>query len=257
MRDVGLLDRDSGVPLYVQLRDHLRARLQASEWGEDDVMPTEEELLEQFGVSRATVRRALGDLVHEGLIVRRAGLGTYPRPPEMLLRMERFLSFSDDLRRRGLQPSTRLLGARPVDSRALPEEVALEFGSSRFVEIVTLRLAAGRPVVIFNHQFPADRFGFLLDEDLDDPNLSFYDLIVRRHGIAYANAIGEITAVEATEEEGRLLEIPATRSRALIELRTRSYDDDGLLMEYSRAVVRTDRYALTFGSDWRNSSSHG
>jgi GntR family transcriptional regulator len=252
-----MLDRESGVPLYVQLRDQLRSRLHAAEWREDDALPTEDELLEQFKVSRATVRRALGDLVHEGLIVRRAGLGTYPRQPEMLLRMERFLSFSDDLRRRGLQPGSRLIGVKVIDTGDVPEELALEFGSRQLIDIVTVRLAAGRPVVIFNHQFPADRFGFLLDEPLDDPELSFYELIVRRHGITYSNAAGEITAVEATDDEAQLLEIPSSGPRALIELRTRTYDDQGLLVEYSRAVVRTDRYALTFGSDWGHGSSLG
>jgi GntR family transcriptional regulator len=249
--DAGGLNRDHGVPLYVQLRELLRSRIQAGEWGEDDAMPTEDVLAAQFTVSRATVRQALTDLVHEGLIVRRAGLGTFPRPARMILRMERFLSFSDDLRDRGLRPGARLLGVRLTDAAEAPEAVAREFGTSRLISISTLRLASERPVVVFTHLFPAERFNFLLNERLDDPQLSFYELIVRKHGIRYARARGEIAAVAATPEERALLELAADVPQPLIELRTRTYDEDGVLMEYSRAVVRSDRYGLTFNTDWR------
>jgi GntR family transcriptional regulator len=252
MREDGVaLSRDSGVPLYVQLRELVRIRIQAGEWREDEALPTEEVLAEAFAVSRATVRQALTDLVREGLILRRAGLGTFPRRAQMILRMERFLSFSDDLRERGLAPGTRLLGVSLVDASALPEAVAREFRTARFISISTLRLAAERPVVVFTHLFPADRFGFLMAEQLDDPELSFYELIVRRHGISYGRAVGEISAVEATDQECGLLELPEDGKRSIVELRTRTYDEDGVLMEYSRAVLRTDRYALTFSTDWR------
>jgi GntR family transcriptional regulator len=250
MQESAALSRDSGVPLYVQLRELLRSRIQGGEWGEDDALPTEELLAEQFAVSRATVRQALTDLVREGLILRRAGLGTFPRRAQMILRMKRFLSFSDDLRDRGLQPGSRLLNVGRADASALPAAVAREFGVDRFISISTLRLAAGRPVVVFNHLFPAERFTFLLDEQLDDPELSFYELIVRKHGIRYARAVGQIAAVEASAEERELLEL-ADAPLSLIELRTRTYDEDGVLMEYSRAVVRSDRYPFTFSTDWR------
>src|SRR5207244_1562317 len=109
------LTRDSGIPLYVQVREALRERLLAAEWGPEQPLPTEENLVEQFGVSRATVRQALADLVQEGLIVRRAGLGTFRREPHMVLRMERFLSFSADLRERGARHESQLLTVEQTD----------------------------------------------------------------------------------------------------------------------------------------------
>jgi GntR family transcriptional regulator len=251
MQETPALSRDTGVPLYVQLRELLRSRIQAGEWGEDDALPTEDVLAAQFTVSRATVRQALTDLVRDGLIMRRAGLGTFPRRAQMILRMERFLSFSDDLRDRGLRPGSRLLDVSLTDLSQVPEAVAREFDASQLISISTLRLAADRPVVVFRHLFPAERFKFLLDERLDDPDLSFYELIVRKHGIRYARATGEIAAVEATPQEREFLELSDGAPSSLIELRTRTYDDDGMLMEYSRAVVRSDRYALTFSTDWR------
>lgn len=250
--DTPALSRETGVPLYVQLRELIRSWVQGGEWDEDQALPTEDALVARFAVGRATVRRALTDLARDGLIVRRAGLGTFPRRPQMIMRMERFLSLSDDLRDRGLRPGSRLLEVASTDARELPEAVAQEFGTGRLIKITTLRLANGRPVLVFTHLFPEARLGFLLDEQLDDPELSFYELIARRHGIRYARATGEIAAVEASAEERELLEVDDGAPGCLIELRTHSYDDEGLLIEYSRALVRSDRYALTFRSDWRH-----
>lgn len=251
MSEIALLSRDSGIPLYVQLRELLRARILGGEWGEAETLPTEDVLSTSFGVGRATVRHALADLVREGLIVRRAGLGTFPRPPKMMLRMERFLSFSDDMRERNLEPSSRLVNVELADASALPEAVSREFDSLRLIHVATLRLADGRPVVVFDHYFPADRFHFLMSERLDAPDLSFHDLIVRRHGIRYARADGEIAAVILSDAEADLLDCGDHRPYPTVELRTRSYDENDVLIEYSRAVVRTDRYALTFASDWQ------
>jgi DNA-binding GntR family transcriptional regulator len=251
MSEAAVLSRDSGIPLYVQLRELLRTRILGGEWGEQDTLPTEDVLATSFRVSRATVRNALDDLVQEGLIIRRAGLGTFPRPPKMMLRMERFLSFSDDMRERGLEPTSRLLNVELTDGAILPDAVAREFGSVRLIHVATLRFADGRPVVVFDHYFPADRFQFLMSERLDASDLSFHELIVRRHGISYARADGEISAVVLSDAEADLLDCGHDRPVPTVELRTRSYDENDVLIEYSRAVVRTDRYALTFASDWR------
>jgi GntR family transcriptional regulator, N-acetylglucosamine utilization regulator len=247
-----VLSRDSGIPLYVQLREFLRERIQRGDWAPEDPLPTEESLVEQFGVSRATVRQALTDLVREGLIVRRAGLGTFPRQPHMVLRMERFLSFSDDLRERGIAHESRLIEVEETGREALPDAVAFELPKAGVIRIRTLRLADDQPVLVFEHNFPADRCAFLLDERLDDPQLSFYDLVVRRHGISYARAVGEISAVIAADAEARLLELPD--GAPVTELRTRTYDERDRLVEYSRAVLRADRYRLVFGTDWRTAA---
>jgi len=251
MVEAPTLSRDSGIPLYVQLRELLRSRILKGEWGKNDALPTEDVLANSFRVSRATVRQALAELVQEGLIVRRAGLGTFPRPPKMMLRMERFLSFSDDLRERGVEPSSQLIGVELSDVGDLSDSLAREFGPIRLIHIATLRFADRLPVVVFDHYFPADRFHFLMSEDLSAAGLSFHDLIVRKAGIKYARATGEISAVLLSDDEASLLGCGDAAPYPIVELRTRSYDENDLLIEYSRAVVRTDRYALTFVSDWR------
>jgi GntR family transcriptional regulator len=167
----------------------------------------------------------------------------------MMLRMERFLSFSEDLRERGIRHRCQLLSVKTTDGSELPAGLALELPNGGVIQVSTLRFADEQPVVVFEHNFPAERCAFLLDERLDDPSLSFYDLVVRKHGLVYARAVGEISAVIVTPAEAELLELRP--GAPVTELWTRTYDDRDRLVEYSRAVVRADRYSLVFGTEWR------
>lgn len=72
-----MIDRNSPVPLYYQLKQHLKRRMEGGDLRPGDRLPTEMELCDEFGISRAPVRQALTELVREGLIYRRAGQGSF------------------------------------------------------------------------------------------------------------------------------------------------------------------------------------
>jgi len=71
------IDRSSPIPIYHQLRDIIRSQIEDGTWGPGQSIPTEQELCHTYAISRAPVRQALGELVNEGLLVRRPGLGTF------------------------------------------------------------------------------------------------------------------------------------------------------------------------------------
>jgi multiple sugar transport system substrate-binding protein len=75
-----MIDRDSPVPLYYQLKLHFKRQMESGELCAGDRLPTEMELCELFGISRAPVRQALTEMAREGLIYRRAGQGTFVAP---------------------------------------------------------------------------------------------------------------------------------------------------------------------------------
>jgi len=238
----------TGVPLYVQLRESLRERIRSGEWGLSDPLPTEQALSEQFELSRSTVRQALVDLVRDGLLVRHPGKGTFPRQPALVLRMQRYLSMRDDLLERGVRPGARVLSAEQVEAGSPLIHPSLAPIDESVIRIYELRLADDRPAVVFEHYFPTDLCGFLLDEPLDDPELSLYDVVARKHGVSYDRAIGELKATVANGEEATLLDV--AEGTPLIEVVTKTFSPEGRVVEYSRAVVRTDRYAFMLDSDW-------
>ena len=236
-----------GVPLYVAVRETLLRRIQAGEWGPARPVPREQDLCEEFAVSRTTVRQAVGDLVNRGLLVRKAGKGTFVREPKMFLQARRYLSFRDDLRERGVEPASRLISTRA----AKPHDPILRgspFGSSGAVHIRTLRFADGKPVLLFDHLFSPKLGNQLLRDDLADRNLSIRELVVEKHGVTFVRAAGEMSATAAGEEEASLLEVePLT---PLIRLRTQTFGAAGTVVEFSDALIRTDRYTISVFSEW-------
>src|SRR4029079_10240925 len=110
---------DGPRPKHAQLSDVL-ADLAAHRLGPDAAIPSERELMTTYDVSRATVRKAIDSLVDDGLLHRIHGKGTCVARPRLESRLH-LASFSQDMRRRGLTPSTRLLS---IDQDRPPTDVA-------------------------------------------------------------------------------------------------------------------------------------
>ena len=91
-----MIDYNSVIPLYEQVANALRGDIQGGAFDATKRLPTEEELAEKYGISRITVRRAVGDLVEEGLVEKKQGKGTFIRAPKMHKDMNRSgMSFTE------------------------------------------------------------------------------------------------------------------------------------------------------------------
>ena len=77
---MAIVDRNSAIPLYYQIKQYFRQQIETGELKPGDQLPTEAELCERLGVSRAPVRQAMAELAREGLIYRRAGAGSFVAP---------------------------------------------------------------------------------------------------------------------------------------------------------------------------------
>jgi GntR family transcriptional regulator len=245
--DVELSD-ETGVPLYIQIRNLLRERIRLGEWAADDPMPTEEELVAHFGVSRTTVRQAMSDLANEGLVVRQAGRGTFARQPLMVVRMQQWHSLTTDIAQRGLRPSKRILVVEKLDARMTEiAHRASELAEGEILHLQSVRYANEVPIVVLDNYFPHELCGFLAELELDDPEFSI-ERALSEHGIELTRANGEISAVRASAHEAQYLKI--ARGSPLVEIATKAYNADGRVVEYSRGVVATERYPLALYSDW-------
>ncbi len=143
---MSLLERDSPVPLYYQLMQLLRRQIASGAWQPGDKLPPEEQLTEQYGLSRTTVRQALKELELAGLISRERGRGTFVSRPKLAHSPQPRYSLTDFLRRQGLRPGWRLLSAgwavAPVD---VAQSLGLEPGE-RAHYLRRLRLADEEPI---------------------------------------------------------------------------------------------------------------
>lgn len=103
------LERSNPLPLYYQLKEVLRQQIRAGHLAPHTAIPSEPELVARYHVSRATVRQALTELVHEGLLYRQHGKGTFVCEPRIQQTLSELASLTEELRRRGKKPGGLLL----------------------------------------------------------------------------------------------------------------------------------------------------
>ena len=138
-------EADDDTPRYVQLARKLANAIQAGVWKPNEVLPAERELCEQLSVSRVTLRQALDAVAEQGLISRRQGAGTFVTPHiEHLL--SSLISFSETLRRKGYEPSTKWL-EREIRAGTAEEVTRLGLSPNAQVAVLTrLRSADGKVI---------------------------------------------------------------------------------------------------------------
>src|SRR5215471_6136578 len=140
--------RNSPVPRYHQLKEILREKIRAGELKPGDLIPSERELSETYGISRMTARQAITELVNEGVFYREQGKGTFVTRNKITQQLMRLTGFTEDIRSRGQLPSTKVLVAemRPA-SEVVAEKLRISMGQLVFC-IQRLRLADGEPLAI-------------------------------------------------------------------------------------------------------------
>src|ERR1700692_76714 len=120
------LERSNPLPLYYQLKEVLKQQIQAGHLDPHAARPSEPELVAQYHVSRATVRQALTELVHEGLLYRQHGKGTFVCEPRIQQTVSELRSLSEEIRSRGQRPGGLLLVSELVrGSEAIRDQLRL------------------------------------------------------------------------------------------------------------------------------------
>lgn len=244
------IDRRSGIPLYLQIRDKVRALIAHHQLGAGDALPSEAELQQAFHVSRATVRHTLALLEREGTVERHQGRGTFVALPRLRRTLPELTSFSEHLAGQHIRSSSRLLaferlqsGAAPTASVSADEpSPADHFPGHPVVRFIRLRLASDTPVGVHTTLTPAwlaDAIGLTEEHLRRDPGFSFYAAI-EGHGQRLAWAEEHLVARGAGPKEAELLGVrPGTPVMSVLRL-SRSAGDEPI--EAVRAVYLGDKY---------------
>jgi GntR family transcriptional regulator len=219
------------------IRARLRERIAATRPG--DRLPGERELAARWGVARMTVRHALDALVVEGLVERRHGSGTYVLP-QPVVRFLGLTSFTQDMRERGLVPSSQLLDFGPaIADDTLAAQLRITPGE-RLQVFTRLRLGSGEPMALETVWVPAVLVPSLTEEDLAG---SLYEVLARRYRIVTGSATVTIEPVLPDERTRSLLAIPA--DQACLRLRMIDADTRGRVIMLADCTYRGDKYQLS------------
>lgn len=218
-----------------QLRQQLLALIEEN--GGGGRLPPERELSERFEVARETLRRSLHELEKEGLLQRRQGAGTFVSG-QPVLKQPQLLSFSEEMRERGLTPSSELISARQIAAGAkLAQRLRLVPGSP-LLELRRLRMANDEPMALETVYLSQALLPGLEPQDLAQGSL--YEILERQFGLTIRSASQQIQATVLSEEEADVLDVPAFSPALLIE-RT-SLSSSGEILEYAKSLYRADRY---------------
>jgi len=230
--------RNSPLPRYYQLKEIMRERVQSDEWKPGDLIPSERELSEKYGISRMTARQAITDLVNEGLFYREQGKGTFVSQRKITQQLIRLTGFTEDIKARGQKPGTKVLSAQmfPADETTA-EKLRIDPGTLIF-RLQRLRLADDEPLAIELSQITFKGCERLLEEDLEQNSL--YRLLETKYGIPLMEADQELEAGLAGNEEVQLLKI--SLGRPVLFTRRITYTERNQPIEYAKAVYCGNKY---------------
>lgn len=224
---------DGPLPKHQQLRDLI---VQLAVPGQ--AIPSERELMVTYGVSRGTVRKAIEVLVGQGLLQRTLGKGTFAVQPRLETRLH-LASFSQDMRQRGLIPSTRLLGVtRQCPDPRVAEALGLAEDDQAW-RIQRVRLANDQPIAAEDGWYPAS-----LLPDLDRHDLvggSLYQILGEHYGLWVDGA--EQTLWGETADAAMSRQLSAPLHTPLLVFR-RVSTASGRPIEYVVSHYRGDRYQV-------------
>ena len=237
---MGQINRASPLPLYHQLYELLRDEILSGRWQPGDMLPPESELTETHKVSRTTVRQVLDMLVHEGLIFRQRGRGSFVAHPTVEQTLVRIISFTDDMRQRGFESGTEVLSSDLVPAPSdIARRLEVEPGEE-LARIKRLRLADGEPMSVEESFLVHRHCPGILEGDYAHNPLRV--TLEQDHGIRWSYARQRIRAITAPDELARILAVEP--GSALLFIERVSYSQASAPVEFLRITYRADRYSL-------------
>lgn len=236
------LDTKSRKPLHIQAEELITDLITKSPYSEGAYLPKEIDLAKNLGISRTTLRQALNKMVYDGLLVRKKGTGTKVADQVVSSKSSRWLSFSQEMKARGISVKNYEL----LVSWVFPNEhVAAFFGIKANEKILMLKRLRGsvrNPFVQFISYFhPA--IGLTGEENFIRP---LYEIMEKDYAVIAQLSREEISAVAADKELASKLEVE-TGSPILCRRRL-VYDQNQNPIEYNLGYYKADSFVLTFDS---------
>src|SRR5436305_7347803 len=233
------LERTNPLPLYYQLKEVLKQQIRSGHLAPHTAIPSEPELVANYHVSRATVRQALSELVHEGLLYRQHGKGTFVCEPRVQQNLSELTSFSEAIRRRGQRPGGLLLVNELVrGTEAVRQQLRL-IDVEQAIRLERLRTADGTPIAYEIDYLPYPRAAGIYQRAKELVDGSLYNLMASE-GFSPYIAEQKISAVRALERVAELLHIEL--GEPTLHLTCTTFDQTGSPIEYSEAFYPTARY---------------
>ena len=235
------IDTASPIPLYYQVEAHLRTLLNSEIVSPGDLLPTEHELAEAYGVGRHTIRTALSRLVNDNLIVRKAGHGTVVKGREDRREFSLARSFTHQMAAMGLRANSVMLNSdtrtiQPGDPRALSGKIGV-----RCLILDRLRMGNDEPIGLQRAFVVLEHCPGL--ENVDFNSHSLYEVLSNQYHLVITEITHTVSAATADKRQSDLLRVEP--HAPLLVVNTSAFLDNGEIIESSVTYYRADKYEYT------------
>lgn len=231
-------------PLYMEIATEIKRKIAEGIYPAGAKLPSEPELAGEFGVSRGTLREALGILEKEGKICRKHGIGSFVESPSKVVAgIEKLESLVSTIRRAGFKAEDKVLQIyeQPA-TEVITEKLKVDLKSNCYV-IESVRLADGIPVIYCYDVLP----GWLVKDrsviQLRNQTECMVEFLRRFTNVNPDNYISSVTAVIAKPPVAELLEV--NKKTPLILMEGVMYDAGGQPLNYGKQFFRSDKYQFT------------
>lgn len=226
------------VPLYYRVKEAFSTLIRAGNLKPGDIIPPEQKICSQLGVSRGTVRMAIGELVREGILRREQGRGTFIVGPRLDKSLLAYFKFAEKDTSEQIIPESKIIKIQNVFP---PPEIASALAitpKEPVVRIKRLRTVKSVPFIFQISFFPKKQFPHLNQINVDARSL--YDFIGARYGIHIRSVEEYLTAGIADDEVRKMIDLEDGSPVIIIE--RIAYSNDDKPVEFRRSIGRADRY---------------
>lgn len=227
----------ANTPLYMSIYQSILNSIKTGEYPENSPLPTERYLCSRYHVSRSTIRQALEKLKEDEFIYSIHGNGTFIKPQIFEQPITNFYSFTDGLKNSNILIRNDIIGYELISLDKSMSEKLQHPAKSVFHKIIRLRSAKDYPLMIETTYLPKSRF-IKIDTAILEKN-SLYHYLKDKYDFRIQHATEAFRPVMSNTSERELLQIPSSIPCILLE--RFSYEDD-LIIEYTKSIVRGDKY---------------
>lgn len=229
------LDYTNSLPLYIQLKERIEEKvLDGTYTGK---VPSERELMDEYYISRSTVRQAIDALTREGTLVKKPGKGTFVAIKPINDWLGSLRSTTETIESMGMEPGAKLIKTEVL---TLPVYLQKITGIKDAVHIKRLRYADNIPIGVENNYYPVELGEKIKQYDLN--KVSLYDLLEQELGIMSIEAEQKIRSKQVKKGDSKLLKVSPATSVLIAERKL--MDLNGNFVEYERAAYRADMYSF-------------
>ena len=236
------LDRQSMVPLYYQLKEQLLQQIQSGALQSGDLLPSETEMCQTYGLSRGTVRQAINMLAEKGYVIKERGKGTCVRRPSLNHDLLGDYSFGMGILKQGLTLKTQTLHKEIIPgTKSISDRLEID-RKAEVLHLIRIRWANEEPWIYEETYLEAAAFPGLAEHDFDKELLT--KILVQDYHVHLARVFAFVEPTMITEKYAKLLQLKKDLP-ALVMDRV-IYQQNNKPAFYSHALIRGDRCRYYF-----------